>query len=285
MNFFSIDVETANPDFSSICQIGLVKFKEGLIDEKWKSLVDPEDFFDPTNISIHGIQETDVEGSPKFPEVYNRLTKKLANEILVCHTHFDRVAFSQAIEKYSLEPPTWTWLDSAKVVRRTWEQFSQRGYGLKNVATFLNIDFEHHDALEDARAAGKILINAIEETDLTVEEWLDRVNKPINGYSSSSVALDGNPDGPLYGEVIVFTGALSIPRKEAAELAAEAGCEVAPTVKKSATLLVVGDQDISKLAGHKKSSKHRKAEKMIKNGHDMRIVRESDFKRLIDTEY
>jgi DNA polymerase-3 subunit epsilon len=31
MEFLSIDVETANPDMSSICQIGIASFKDGVL--------------------------------------------------------------------------------------------------------------------------------------------------------------------------------------------------------------------------------------------------------------
>jgi DNA polymerase III subunit epsilon len=46
-------------------------------------------------------------------------------------------------------------------------------------------------------------------------------------------------------------------------------------------MLVVGDQDIAKLAGHEKSSKHRKAEELIAKGTPIRILKESDFKELV----
>jgi DNA polymerase-3 subunit epsilon len=46
-------------------------------------------------------------------------------------------------------------------------------------------------------------------------------------------------------------------------------------------VLVVGDQDVRKLAGHEKSAKHRKAEELIGAGHPIRIIRETDFKQLI----
>ena len=55
---------------------------------------------------------------------------------------------------------------------------------------------------------------------------------------------------------------------------------MAPNVNKKTTLLVVGDQDVKKLAGHKKSNKHRRAEDLISKGQDIRILRESDFKEL-----
>jgi DNA polymerase III subunit epsilon len=74
---------------------------------------------------------------------------------------------------------------------------------------------------------------------------------------------------------------LSIPRREAADLAAEIGCQVASGVNKDTTMLVVGDQDFNKLAGHQKSSKHRKAEKLALQGQSIRILKESDFKRMV----
>lgn len=48
-------------------------------------------------------------------------------------------------------------------------------------------------------------------------------------------------------------------------------------VNKKITILVVGDQDVKKLAGQEKSSKYRKAEKLMAEGCQIRILRESDF--------
>lgn len=82
---------------------------------------------------------------------------------------------------------------------------------------------------------------------------------------------------------MVFTGSLEIPRREAADLAAAVGCEVAKSVTKQTTLLVVGDQDIRRLAGREKSSKHRRTEALIEAGHPIRILRETDFRELVTT--
>jgi DNA polymerase-3 subunit epsilon len=286
MDFVAIDVETANPDLASICQIGVVSFDGTLIAESWGSIVNPEDYFADTNISVHGITEEAVEPHPNFATLHQDLAGRLAGKTIVSHTSFDRVAVAKACQKYSLPDIEGTWLDCAKVVRRAWPEFARRGYGLKNVTQHLGIEFTHHDALEDARAVGQVLARAVEETGLSIEDWLDRVNRPIqprgsSSTSSSRIAFEGNPEGPLYGEVIVFTGALSIPRKDAAAMAAAAGCEVSPSVRESTTLLVVGDQDIRKLAGHSKSSKHRKAEKLIARGQPIRIIGEGDFQRLV----
>jgi DNA polymerase-3 subunit epsilon len=44
---------------------------------------------------------------------------------------------------------------------------------------------------------------------------------------------------------------------------------------------VVGDQDIAKLAGREKSSKHRKAEELSLAGKPIRIICERDFQELV----
>lgn len=280
MDFVAVDVETANADLASICQIGLASFKDGVLVEEWKSYIDPEDYFSPVNVSIHGIDEQTVAGAPRLPEIAAEVVSWLQSRVAVCHTHFDRVAVHRAFDKYGLACPSCTWLDSARVARRAWTEFEKLGYGLISVCRHIGYDFTHHDALEDAKAAAQVLLAAIGKTGLSVEDWLLRVEQPLRQSSAGgrkSVARQGNPEGILWGEVMVFTGALRITRQEAADLAASVGCEVIAGVNKRTTVLVVGDQDARRLSGYDKSSKHRKAEKLIAEGQQIRILRESDF--------
>ncbi len=284
MEFVALDVETANPDMASICQIGVAVFAGGQVVDEWKSLVDPEDWFSPFNVDIHGITEDMVVGAPTLPDVATTIRERIDRRVVVSHTPFDRVSIHQAFAAYNLEPPSAMWLDSARVARRTWPSVSRIGYGLANVCDLIGYQFAHHDALEDAKAAGQVLLAAIVQTGLTLDEWLIRVERPIDPSVAAPIAREGNHDGPFFGEVMVFTGALRVPRREAADLAASVGCEVAPAVTKRTTMLVVGDQDATKLAGHDKSSKHRKAEEFMAAGQSIRILRESDFVMLVDLE-
>jgi DNA polymerase-3 subunit epsilon len=284
MDFVALDVETANADMSSICQIGLARFKDRTLVDAWKTLVDPQDHFDPINVSIHHITVEAVRGAPCFPSIANELGVYLKGTTVVCHTHFDRIALQQCFWKHRLEMPDWIWLDSARVVRRTWEQFAWRGYGLGSVCGFLGLQFAFHDALEDAKAAGFILLAAMDKTGLDVTGLIDRVEMPIGKRQpapSIEMEYSANPEGPLFGEILVFTGALTIPRAQAANWAAQIGCEVGTSVTKKTTILVVGDQDVMKPAGHEKSTKHRKAEELIHGGQAIRILREADFRELV----
>jgi DNA polymerase-3 subunit epsilon len=281
MRFVAIDVETANPDMSSICQIGIAHFEQGNLVHEWKSYVNPEDWFDPINVSIHGIDEAVVKGAPLLPALAEEICQRLDDQVTVCHTHFDRVAVQLAFEKYRARVPRCTWLDSACVARRTWEQFARGGYGLANICSHIGYEYKAHDALEDAKAAASVLHAAMEITCLDLNGWLLRVRQPINPTSSEPIRREGKSDGAFFGEVVAFTGALTIPRKEAADLAAASGCQVDSGVTKRTTILVVGDQDVTRLAGHAKSSKHRKAEDLIAMGQGIRILRESDFRHLV----
>jgi DNA polymerase III subunit epsilon len=286
VKFIAIDVETANANMSSICSVGAATFQDGQLSAEWYSLINPDDYFDPVNVSIHGIDESTIAGAPTYGDIASAIARFIGDALVVTHTHFDRVAMYQAANRWGVDPPHCAWLDSARVARRTWKDCARRGYGLGNVCKLIGYEFQHHNALEDAKAAGHVLLAAMTATGLDLQGLLHRLRKPIDPASASygsAIKREGNPEGPLFGEVIVFTGALEIPRRAAADLAAVAGCEVAQSVTTKTTLLIVGDTDVKRLAGHEKSAKHRKAEELINEGFPIRIIRETDFRELVAT--
>lgn len=287
MKFQALDVETANEDIGSICQIGIASFVDGVVVEEWSSLIDPECEFSTFNIYIHGITPEMVRGKPRFSDVAETLRKYLENEVTVCHTHFDRVALRRDLERYRLPPIETTWLDTARVTRRTWKEFSFSGYGLQNVCDKIGYRYRAHDALEDAKAAGQVLLAAIQESKADLASWLVRVNHPIHPGSAhwESIQRDGNPEGDLNGEVVVFTGTLHETRSVAADRAASAGCRVDSVVTKKTTILVLGDPIQAHRAGHQKSSKNVRAEELAANGYPIRIIRETDFYAIVESAH
>jgi DNA polymerase-3 subunit epsilon len=281
LDFVAVDVETANADLASICQLGVATVRAGQVEDVWTQLVDPEDLFSPINVRIHGINEAKVRGAPRFAELFPEIENRLAG-VVVSHTAFDRLSLGRACERCGLQLCERAWLDSARVARRTWPDKYARHYGLGYIASDLGIVFKHHNAGEDARTAAEIILRACTTTSLSVGDLLQQLaNHARRPSSSEPIRLEGNADGALFGEVLVFTGALAIPRRDAADLAAKAGCRIDTDVTKTTTLLVVGDQDVRRLAGHEKSAKFRKAETLIESGQPIRIVRESDFRQLV----
>ena len=76
MQFTAIDVETANADMASVCQIGIAQFKNGVVSNKWKTYIDPEDYFDDLNVSIHGVDARAVRGAPTFRDASDSIGAK-----------------------------------------------------------------------------------------------------------------------------------------------------------------------------------------------------------------
>ena len=91
-----------------------------------------------------------------------------------------------------------------------------------------------------------------------------------------------DPEHPLYGLTICFTGALEqSPRREAAQQVVDAGGAFSPNVTTQVDLLVVGRQDLDKLNGAQISSRMRKASAMAADGHPIEIISEADFSRML----
>lgn len=176
--YVAVDVETASVDISSICQIAVVEFVSGSVGKVWHSLINPRTPFAAFNINLHGIDASTVRDAPDFSAVVNTLSALLSGRVVVSHMPFDRISLERAYLGQGMPVVDCRWLDTAQVARRAWPRFAKRGYGLKSVASWCGIDFQHHNAVEDANTAGRILAMAVEQTGITSEEWLNRCPAP-----------------------------------------------------------------------------------------------------------
>ena len=313
MDFVAIDVETANSNVSSICQIGLAKYVNGKLVDSYGTLVNPQADFDALNIGIHGITAEQVENAPFIIEVFDEILAFIGDSIIVSYTLFDQRALTACLTRYHLPNPNWPWVDATVLVRRTFSQFAHKGYNLANVCNLLNYQFEHHDALADAKACGHVVITILHENSDSIEDYINvsqpkrsynrrgrsRANiKQSSGNTASQVnyvnnsyptinAMQGNTSGRYADLNICFTGSLSISREEIIELAAKQGFTVKAGASKKLDYLVVGNQDASvldsaALKDGDKSSKQRKVEALIAEGIEIQILAEREFLQLIE---
>lgn len=158
--FFALDVETANNDRGSICQIGVACVHHDGSIETWATYVDPQvDHWVFTR--LHGISAQTVQGAPSFAEVLPLLQDALKGTTVYQHSGFDRSAIAAACRNGGLTIPEWDWRDSVQVARAAWPELrGNGGHGLANLQQHLGLMFEHHDAGEDARAAAEVVLRA-----------------------------------------------------------------------------------------------------------------------------
>lgn len=287
MNFVAIDVETANSK-RAICQIGIAKFVNGVLAEEWVSLINPEVEFDARCINIHGICENDVFGKPKFNEVYDKLNYFMEGSVCIAHSGngFDQDAIERAFYKYSLQSFNTKWIDSCNVARIVWPQHSN--HKLNTLCEKIGFQLKHHDALEDAKACGHVLLAAIKESNLDFDTLIEmpyQFSTQKKYSKNKKISLKGNLEGSLYSEVVLFTGELSISgmsKVEASKLVAIYGADVVTSISKKVTLLIAGKQEPRTLKGKPNSTSYLTAEKYITEGHKIRILNETEFFELID---
>ena len=273
VDFVALDVETSCSRNSSICQIGIVGFKDGSEVLTYETLVDPRDTFDPFNVSLHGIDRHHVRGKPDFKALHKALSGHLGGRVTVAHSNFDRGAFAAAAAAHRLAEIETRWLDSVMVARRVWPGLTN--HKLNTVAAHLGISFRHHDALNDARTAGLIVVKASQETGLGLEDWFKRPAR--RQYEAASGARPGG-EGPLKGHCVCMSGDMSIPKSALADQISAAGGQVTSSVSRKTTILVLGAQDVSSFAGKAKSAKHLKAEELQASGYTLEIISESELR-------
>ena len=172
MMFYSFSVQSAKLDRSSICQIAICKFENGELVDTWQSYIDPEDYFHPRFTAVHGITAKHVYRQPTFPEVYHVLRERFENNIVVHHYPFDRLALQGSFDRHGLNSFEVKWVDSAKFAKKALGKKYYGGYNLGSLTLILGIEFQHHDALEDSIACGKILIETNRCLNFDFNEWL-----------------------------------------------------------------------------------------------------------------
>lgn len=161
LRFIAVDVETAGYDIASICQIGFafVGFDSSIA--TYSAYIDPCMPFAAGNTRLHGIDAVTVKNAPKFVDVLPDLRPVLEAYPLIQHSRFDEKAFDAACQLADLQVLKSVWADSVAIARQAWPELrGNGGHGLANLKKVLGLQFKHHDAGEDARAAAEVVLKA-----------------------------------------------------------------------------------------------------------------------------
>lgn len=160
-DFVAIDVETANNEPSSICAIGAVKVRDGVIVDRRYSLVRPEpDWYAYFCTRVHGLTDDDTWDAPSFGTVWEEWQPWLDGLPLVAHNaRFDAGCIRQACRVYGLEPPEQQFLCTLTAARQTIPRTLCASKSLDSLCQYFGIPLKnHHNALDDAEAAAKLAV-------------------------------------------------------------------------------------------------------------------------------
>jgi DNA polymerase-3 subunit epsilon len=178
-SFVAIDFETAT--WGAACAVGIVHFEDGVaIDERY-TLINPAISarrWDRGAMRIHGISPMDVLDSPTFVDIWPELIHYAACYPLIAHNaNFDMGVLRGELARAGLQTPTVRYGCSMALARNAWPKRRLRdvtdvenindlpaapeNHKLSTLSEFLEIELDHHNALSDAHAAGRITVEAV----------------------------------------------------------------------------------------------------------------------------
>ncbi|QOX63909.1 exonuclease [Anoxybacterium hadale] len=311
-DFIVVDFETANNNLDSACSIGIVTVKGiHIVDKLHYFIKPPGGQFRESNTKIHGITFKDVESADTFLELWEKIRHYLEGGIVVAHNaQFDMSVLKNCLDTYNLTCSDFIYIDSISISSLALEEHV--GSGLKDRATYFNIPLDnHHNALEDAYVATKLVTETMVRLNTPSIVWLALLNNlpakqfcnlnatksfikknskyekynhiKISEFCCSQTEFDSNH--PLYLKNCVLTGELqTMVRSIAIQKIVDVGGVVKSSVSNKTDFLIVGIQDKSVVGEDGRSSKEEKAYQMIMNGSNIRILNEEDFLKLFMLE-
>ena len=160
MNFAAIDFETATAARNSACSVAVVEVKDGKLYDSYYTLIQPPgNRYNWFNVKIHGITKEDTADVPDFAGIWPELRTHLEGRIVVAHNSpFDMSVLRACLDESALAAPVFSYCDTVKISQKVWPELEN--HKLDTVGDFLHIDFNHHNALDDARTCAAIPIYA-----------------------------------------------------------------------------------------------------------------------------
>lgn len=279
--FVCINLKCAGYSNEAVFRIEITEFTDWQLTKELIFLLNPESDIDYFHwLDFFNISPEELDDELIFPDIYAEICNLLKNKIVFYHSAHNLLALHCLCEKYELVVPEADYINSATMVRRVWDEYSMEGFGLSD----LRKDFNIGELATDALATAQLVVLAHEKQQCDIQVLVDiTINPKISkGQISYLEKGEGNPDGPLFGETIVFSGSQRNTKEELREIVLELGCNFSDTLNHGTTILVVGIQRDDVALARGGSGKMLKAEKWNKEGKaKIQILTSDDFYKML----
>ena len=161
-NFAAIDFETANNERTSVCSVGIVVVRNGLLAGTFYSLIQPEpNYYTYWCTRVHGLTCSDTDDAPVFPKVWAQVEPLIEGLPLVAHNKaFDENCLKAVFQCYQMDYPDYDFYCTCIASRRRMPQLPN--HKLDTVAAALGYNLKnHHHALADAEACAWIALHLL----------------------------------------------------------------------------------------------------------------------------
>lgn len=308
--------------FDEIIELAAVHVKDGNIVDRFTSLIQPSsskcivsfgrihalgydsfsdvphDVFDAlckermipeTVITLTGITDEMVRSAPLAGQVMPKFHAFVGDHVLVGHNaNFDINFIYDACQQCGLQLGN-DFIDTMRLSKKVFPELER--YRLPDLVERMGISQNvAHRAEADAEAAVQCFegMKKIVLETKTIDDFRKEFrSRKSQNYRASLLAVTADTDdfdetNPLYGQVVVFTGALSsMGRKEAFQIVANLGGHPEDKITKKTNFLVIGDDEFSKSRRDGETNKMKKAAAYREKGQDIVTLPESTFFQML----
>ncbi len=301
-----LDIETANSQRTSACCVGLyLKEIDGSNVINEFVLINPESRFNFLHSEMHGIKAKDVENADTFPafnEKLKSILEKYPDTLIVLHNSTSNIAvYYASCLKYNVKPAVFSFLSTAKLAKLV--LLKKESYSLSYLCEYFKLpSFKRYFALDEAKMSVLLLEKMMEVMGVgTVKELLmyskivlgqmrldgySPCTKSVNSKAAAPVskgnqtAMDpdkADPNNPVYGKKFAVSKSYRIlPRKRAVTELLAIGGVLSDILTKDCDYYVY---DIE--VDMPKTSKMIKIEEWNKKGHNVQIISELEFLKML----
>ena len=301
-SYVVVDTETTGLDFEfcEIIEISAIKVQDGLVVDRFSSLVQPSPYLEVSDdgrksvafvssfiTALTGITNEMLAVAPPAQDVIPSFLSFAGDSILLAHNaNFDINFIFDAAQTMGLAFGN-DFIDTLRIFRKALPDLSH--HRLIDVCNALAVPYEQAHRAEADCIVTHSCYQKVRDSILAEQAEDDFINsfKPKSGkYSGRKLDArtilaetdDFDPTHPLFGQTIVFTGALSsMQRREAMQLVANIGGVNANSVTKKTNYLVVGSEEFAASVKNGKTTKMKKAEELRLKGADLSVISESAF--------
>lgn len=296
-SYIVLDLETTGlyPSSEEIIEIAAVKYMDGKEIDQFVSFINPGFPIPKQIMELTGIRDEDVNGAPSMRDILPDLSAFLGSFPLVAHNaSFDLSFLETAFRRGSLDFDK-QYYDTLDLARQAYPYLSS--YRLEDLKHELNLgNLRSHRALTDVYMTAALFEKCQKRLgEISPALWKyasdrgkgklivsrrDRAAKKVSEFQPTVEYID--PNGALFGKVVVFTGALSMSRTEAMQMAVNAGAIVKGGISRKVDYLVVGEQDVAIVGTDGMSDKEEKAHSYNDEGRaNIKFIDEAEFLRLV----
>ena len=218
--FVAVDFETLYSQRVSACSVGLVKYVDGVIVDRYYSLIRPP--FDYEGkcgfplTSIHGISKDDLYDQRTMQQILPELETFIDDLPLVAHNApVERGCFRDTLAFYNLKSNIKyeTIIDTLKISKEVEQQLGiyETGEGTHTIDAvcrrFALKDKKHHFALDDAEMAGNLIFafkHALETGKIEPIEIPEKIDTPKETNVENCIEEKQDNNSPNEGGLFSF---------------------------------------------------------------------------------